>query len=87
MKFKVEDSFEVAGRGTALVVKEATEFPVAKPLRAILFRPDGTQLSAEAFKEFVLFRQPEVFEKEAFVVQGVKRSEVPDGCFVEIAAE
>ncbi len=86
LRYKVEERFALTARGTALVIKETTGFPAATCLRAIVYRPDGTQLVAEAFKDFVLQGSPAPLEREAFVLRGVDKNEIPHGCYVEISA-
>lgn len=81
--FKVEERFHIAGRGTVIVISETTHLPVAKALRAKVTRPDSSQLVAEAFKEWLLRRDPRPIEREAYVLRGIDKSEIPEGCFVE----
>jgi hypothetical protein len=49
-----------------------------------LIRPDSSKLATEAFKELILRREPRPLEKEAYLVRGIEKSEIPDGSFVEI---
>ena len=51
LRFKLEERFEITGRGTAVVIREVTNLPVGKSLRAKIFRPDGSLFSVEAYKE------------------------------------
>lgn len=83
-RFLIEERFHITGRGTAVVIGETTELPVGRTLRATIIRPDSSKLVAEACKEFILRREPRPLEKEAYLVRGIEKSEIPDGSFVEI---
>jgi translation elongation factor EF-Tu-like GTPase len=83
-RFLIEERFHITGRGTVVVIGETTELPVGKALRATIVRPDSSKLSTEAFKEWPLRREQRPLEKEAYLLRGVEKSDIPEGSFVEI---
>lgn len=85
-RYKVEEVFQITGRGTVVAIGETTDLPVGKILHATVFRPDGSQLSARAFEEWLLRRDPRPLEKEAYLLQGVEKSEIPEGCSIDLKA-
>lgn len=76
---QIVEIFQISGRGAAVVIDGITEFPVAKKLIATVRKPDGTSFSAEAWKEWLHRRNPEPLEKEAFLLMGIAKEEVPIG--------
>jgi translation elongation factor EF-Tu-like GTPase len=82
----IEERFQIADRGTAVVIGQVTSLPVGKPLRATVSRPDGSRLSVEAFKEWLLRRDRSPPEVEAFLLKGVAKSDVPEGSTIELEA-
>ena len=44
-----------------------------------LVKPTGEVVSAEAFKEWLLRRQPVPADQEAFMLKGLHKGDVPDG--------
>ena len=76
---RVADTFQIAGRGLAVVVDEATDLPVNKKLAATVVKPDGTTLNADAFKEWLLHRSGDPIEREAFLLMGLTKADVPVG--------
>jgi len=83
-RFQIKERFQITGRGTVVVIGETTELPVGKALCATVTRPDSSQLTAEAFKEWLLRRDQQPLESEAYLLSGIDESDVPEGCFVEI---
>lgn len=83
-RFLIEERFHITGRGTVVVIGATTELPVGRALRAKIIRPDSSKLVTEAFKELILRREPRPVEKEAYLVRGIEKSEIPDGSFVEL---
>jgi hypothetical protein len=83
-RFQIKERFQIAGRGTVVVIGETTELPVGKALRATVTRPDSSQLTAEAFKEWLLRRDQQPLEREAYLLRGIDKSDIPDGSVVEI---
>ena len=83
-RFLIEERFQITGRGTVVVIGETTELPVGKALRATITRPDSSKLTTEAFKEWFLRREQRPLEKEAYLLRGIEKSEIPSGSFLEI---
>ena len=76
---RVADTFQITGRGLAVAVDEATDLPVSRKLAATVVRPDGTTVSADAFKEWLLRRSADPIESEAFLLMGLTKADVPIG--------
>jgi len=76
---QIVEVFQVSGRGLVVAAEETTDLPVARSLSARIVRPDGTVVEAEAFKEWLLRRNPAPIEKEAFLLRGLAKSDVPIG--------
>ena len=83
-QFQIKDRFHITGRGTVVVISEITELPVGKALRATVTRPDKSRISTEAFKEWLLRRDPLPRESEAYLLRGIEKAAIPDGSFLEI---
>jgi len=84
MRQKVTERFEITGRGTAVVVADRTNLPVGSPLKATIIGPDGSRLDAVAFREWLLRRTSEPVEHEAYLLQGIAKSQIPEGAYIEI---
>jgi len=69
-----------------VAIGETTDLPVGRALSVTVFRPDGSQLSVRAFKEWLLRRDPRPLEKEAFLLRGVEKAQVPEGSSIELEA-
>jgi hypothetical protein len=83
----VQAVFEITGRGTVVAVAEPSNLPVAKQLQATVTRPDGSQLSVPAFKEWLLIKStPRAVEQEAYLLKGIAKSEIPEGSSIEVSA-
>ncbi len=86
MRHEITSIFAITGRGTVIAIKEVTDLPVGKPLQATITRPDGSQISTVAFKEWLLLKtSPRAIEQEAYLLRNVEKSQVPDGCSVEVS--
>ena len=83
MRQSILEAFEITGRGTVVVVPEATDLPVGKVLRATVTSPDGSQLQADAYKEWLLRKTPAPLEHEAYLLRGVPISSISPGAEVE----
>jgi hypothetical protein len=68
-------------------VGEPTALPVGKELVAQIQRPDGSVFTAAAWKEWLLRRNLNPIEDEAFVLAGVDKADVPEGSTVEISQQ
>ena len=83
MRLLVLETFEIENRGTPIVVASATNLPVGKVLRATVTNPDGSQFQTDAFKEWLLRRNPAPVEQEAYLLRGVSIGSVRAGAEVE----
>ncbi|MFL6681067.1 MAG: hypothetical protein ACJ8IK_22195 [Burkholderiaceae bacterium] len=72
-EFAIVETFEIADRG-AVAGRD-----VGRALRVELIKPSGEVVSTEAFKEWLLRRQPEPTENEAFMLKGLRKGDVPAG--------
>jgi hypothetical protein len=81
---RVAEAFQITGRGLVVAVEEVTELPVGKKLSARITTPDGTSIDAEAFKEWLLRRTPELLEKEAYLLVGLVKDDVPVGSEIHL---
>ena len=80
---RVLETFELE-RGLVIAVEGLTDLPVGKRLSATITRDDGTEVTAVAFKEWLLRRDPRPLESEAFLVRSLKRADVPIGSDVRL---
>jgi hypothetical protein len=80
------ERFQITGRGLLVAVATSTKFASGSKLRATVINPDGSTLTADAFKEMVLRHRPVVNEQEAYLLQGLSKEQVQDGAYVEIVA-
>lgn len=76
---RIIEVFQITGRGAAVVIDGITDFPVAKKFAATVIKPDGTSFGAEGWKEWLHRRNPEPIEREAFLLMGIAKEEVPVG--------
>ncbi len=83
---KVVESFEIA-RGLVVAVDEPSSLPVGKRLKALVTLADGAILRAPAYKEWLLRRNLEKLESEAYLLHGLTKSDVPLGSNVEFEIE
>ena len=82
---KIVERFQMTGRGLAVVVNEMTDLPVGKKLTARVVLSDGVELTASAYKEWLLRRNPRLpVEKEAFLLVGLDMSDVPEGSEIHL---
>jgi hypothetical protein len=83
-KYRILETFDITGRGVAVVIEEIPEFSVGKALLAKVICPDGTGIEATAYREWLLRRSPEPIEKCAFLLRGLEKSQVPVGSYLQI---
>jgi hypothetical protein len=81
---EIEDTFDITGRGLAVAIGQTTNLPVGKKLSARVTRPDGSVVQADAYKEWFLRRTPEPLEREAFLLLGLSKADVPIGSSLQI---
>jgi hypothetical protein len=82
---RILDIFEIARRGTVVVVAKATDLPTGTVLRATITCPDGSRFQADASKEWLLRSIDPPVEQECYLLRGVSKGSVPDGAEVECA--
>ncbi len=82
---RIVETFQITGRGLAVAVEESTELPVGRKLLAVVNRPDGSSISVEAYKEWLLRRHSEPMEKETFLLMGLSKSDVPIGSKLQLS--
>ena len=75
----IADTFHITGRGLVVATDQITSLPVGKKLLATVTRPNGSVLKADAYKEWVLHRNQEPLESEAFLLMGLSKIEIPIG--------
>lgn len=84
MKQPIVERFQISGRGLVVAVAVPSTFPPGSKLRATVTNPDGSEHTAEAFKEMILRRLPVLNEGEAYLLQGLSKNEVQEGASVEV---
>jgi hypothetical protein len=84
--FQIEEKFEITGRGTAVVISQSTCLPVGKMLQATIIYPDGSRVIVQASKEWLLKRASQPPEKEAYLLNGIEKAQIPEGSSIEVAA-
>jgi hypothetical protein len=82
-KFVIEESFNISGRGVAVVLNEITKLNVSKEYQAEILKPDGTLIKVTAFKEWLLRRNLTPPEIEAFMLTGIKNEEITNGTTIK----
>jgi len=85
-RYKIVECFQIPNRGTAVVINNTTELPSGKCLSARIISPDGKYFNTEAFKEWVLRKNPEPLDKEAFLLMGVEKDTLVEGSVIEFHA-
>ena len=77
--FAIVETFEITGRGAVAVLDKPTGREVGRALLVQVLKPSGEAVSTEAFKEWLLRRQPVPHEKEAFMLKGLRKDDLPAG--------
>ena len=77
----------ITGRGLVLALAGQTHLSVGKQHTVTITRPDGTVLRVEAFKEWLLKRNPTVHEQETLLLTGATKDDVPIGSLVTVGVE
>jgi len=84
-QLRIQETFQITGRGTVVVTGETTELPVGRALRATVTLPDGNQFTARAYKEWLLRRASSpVDEVEAYLLQDVEKDRVAAGSTIAL---
>lgn len=76
---RIDDTFDIAGRGLVVAISDCTGLPSGRSLIATVTRPDGSQVTAEAFKESLLRKTTTPPEGEAFLLKGLGKADIPIG--------
>lgn len=79
VEYDIIEVFEIPGRGAVVLIAETTDRSVREPHRVEVITPDRTVVKTEAYKEFLLRRQPTPVEKEGYLLKGLHKPEVPVG--------
>jgi len=79
IEFAVAEVFEITGRGAVVVIDQVTDRAVGKAHPVEVITPAGEVLRADAFKEYLLRRQPTPIEKEAYMLRGLHKIDIPSG--------
>jgi hypothetical protein len=78
-EYDIIEVFEITGRGAAVIIAETTDRSVREPHRVEVITPDGKVFKTEAYKEFLLRRNPTPVEKEGYLLKGLHKPDVPVG--------
>ena len=78
-EFAIAEVFEITGRGTVVAIDQVTDRVAGKAHAVEVVTPTGQVLRAEAFKELLLRWQPAPIEKEAYMLRGLHKIDIPPG--------
>jgi len=81
----IEEAFNITGRGVAVILDGITDLDIGKEYRAGLYFQDGSTIETTAFKEWLLRRNIEPIEKEAFMLSGIKKEDIPSGTRIKLS--
>lgn len=83
--YSIVETFEITNRGL-VILGEATcdDIHVGKECQISIVTPSGQTLTRKGYKEWLLRRTPEPLEKEAYLVKGISKSDVPVGSVATI---
>ena len=82
IRLEVEETFTITGRGIVALLNGETDLGVGKPYKVEILTPEGKMLKTEAFKEWLLRKNPEPIEKEGFLLMNLSKKDVPIGSVV-----
>lgn len=82
IRLKVEETFNITGSGLVAVLSGETELGVGKPHKVKIVTPEGKEFETEAYKEWLLRREPKPMENEGFLLMNLSKEEVPIGSVV-----
>jgi len=77
-QYSVVEKFEITGRGAVVVIDEVTDRRPGKAYRVEIRGASGECIVTEALKEWLLRRGPEPIEKEAYMLKGIHKSDLPE---------
>lgn len=80
----IDEQFQISGHGLVVAVAFSTDLPTGRALKATLHLPDGSKVSCNAFKEWLLRRNAQPLEKEGFFLPGISSEQVPRGSRFEV---
>lgn len=83
-EFTVEDTFNITGRGLVAVGAGRPDLPVGCPLPAEIRTPDGRVLHTRSYREFLTIRIPQPVERDAFLLVGMAKEDVPIGSTIRV---
>jgi hypothetical protein len=78
-EFAIAEVFEITGRGAVAAIDQVTDRAVGKAHPVEVVTPAGEILRADAFKEWFLRRLPTPVEKEAYMLRGLHKVDIPPG--------
>ncbi len=81
-EFAIVETFEITGRGAAVVVDRQTGRDGGRALPVRLIKPSGEAINTDAFKEQLLRRLPQPTENEVFMLKGLHKDDVPAGSLI-----
>ena len=78
-EYAIADVFEITGRGAVAAIDQVTDRAMGKAHPVEVVTPTGEILRTDAFKEHFLRRQSTPVEKEAYMLRGLHKVDVPPG--------
>ena len=78
-EFAIAEVFEITGRGAVAAIDQVTDRAVGKAHPVEVVTPTGKVLRADAYKEQFLRWQPTPIEKEAYMLHGLHKIDIPPG--------
>jgi hypothetical protein len=85
VEYEIVETFEITGRGAVVVIDQVSERGVGKPHQVDVLMPGGGVIRTEAYKEWLLRRQPVPIEKEAYMLNGWHKNDIPLGSRLRFA--
>jgi hypothetical protein len=84
---KIIESFQIKGRGIAVIIDQKTQLPIGRCLQAEIFQNDGSAVKFKTWKEWLLRRSKEPLEGEAFLISDATAKQVQVGMLITIKIE
>ncbi|UTW45413.1 hypothetical protein KFE80_00305 [bacterium SCSIO 12696] len=81
-EYEIVERFDITGRGTAVVIDKLTERVPGKEYKAQIKNSDGASIAVSAFKEWLLRRNSEPIEREAYLLKGVQKTEIAENAVI-----
>ncbi|WP_295798912.1 hypothetical protein [uncultured Microbulbifer sp.] len=76
--YSIVEKFEIANRGVVVAIDGITDRVPGRAYKVEIRGASGGSIVTEAFKEWLLRRNPTPIEKEAYTLRGVHKSDVPE---------